>query len=64
VTGHQDGAAAAAGADVIVAPGAEAGEHGSCRATLPLVPAVADAVARYRCWRPAGSPTGEASRPR
>ena len=37
--------AAAAGADVIVAQGAEAGGHGSRRATLPLVPAVADAVA-------------------
>ena len=37
--------AAAAGADVIVAQGTEAGGHGSRRATLPLVPAVADAVA-------------------
>lgn len=32
------------GADVIVAQGAEAGGHGSTRATLPLVPAVVDAV--------------------
>jgi nitronate monooxygenase len=31
--------------DVIVAQGTEAGGHGSRRATLPLVPAVADAVA-------------------
>ena len=37
--------AAAAGADVIVAQGAEAGGHVSRRSTLPLVPAVADAVA-------------------
>src|SRR5947209_6289027 len=37
--------AAAAGADVIVAQGTEAGGHGSRRSTLPLVPAVADAVA-------------------
>ncbi|CEJ09924.1 Nitronate monooxygenase [bacterium YEK0313] len=36
--------AAAAGADVIVAQGTEAGGHGSSRATLPLVPAVVDAV--------------------
>src|SRR5690606_29908883 len=34
-----------AGADVIVAQGTEAGGHGGARATLPLVPAVADAVA-------------------
>jgi len=37
--------AAAAGADVIVAQGTEAGGHGGRRSTLPLVPAVADAVA-------------------
>jgi nitronate monooxygenase len=34
-----------AGADIIVAQGAEAGGHGCSRATLPLVPAVVDAVA-------------------
>ncbi len=34
-----------AGADFIVAQGAEAGGHGSRRATLPLVPALVDAVA-------------------
>jgi nitronate monooxygenase len=34
-----------AGADIIVAQGTEAGGHGACRATLPLVPAVVDAVA-------------------
>jgi nitronate monooxygenase len=34
-----------AGADVIVAQGTEAGGHGAGRATLPLVPAVVDAVA-------------------
>jgi nitronate monooxygenase len=34
-----------AGADVIVAQGTEAGGHASGRATLPLVPAVVDAVA-------------------
>jgi nitronate monooxygenase len=34
-----------AGADMIVAQGAEAGGHGRNRATLPLVPAVVDAVA-------------------
>jgi nitronate monooxygenase len=37
--------AAAAGADVIVAQGGEAGGHGAAQATLPLVPAVVDAVA-------------------
>ena len=36
--------AKAMGADFIVAQGAEAGGHGATRATLPLVPAVADAV--------------------
>ena len=42
-----DGArrAQAAGADLIVAQGTEAGGHGGGRATLPLVPAVVDAVA-------------------
>jgi nitronate monooxygenase len=34
-----------AGADFIVAQGTEAGGHGAARATLPLVPAVVDAVA-------------------
>ncbi len=34
-----------AGADLIVAQGAEAGGHGGSRATLPLVPAVVDLVA-------------------
>jgi len=34
-----------AGADIIVAQGTEAGGHASQRATLPLVPAVVDAVA-------------------
>lgn len=33
------------GADIIVAQGTEAGGHGAQRATLPLVPAVVDAVA-------------------
>lgn len=37
--------AVAVGADVIVAQGTEAGGHGSARSTLPLVRAVADAVA-------------------
>src|ERR671932_384744 len=42
----EDGKAAkAAGADVIVAQGTEAGGHGAERSTLPLVPAVVDAVA-------------------
>jgi len=36
--------AVADGADVIVAQGAEAGGHGGGRSTLPLVPAVVDAV--------------------
>ncbi len=42
-----DGArkAQAAGADLIVAQGTDAGGHGGGRATLPLVPAVVDAVA-------------------
>ncbi len=34
-----------AGADLIVAQGTEAGGHGGARSTLPLVPAVVDAVA-------------------
>jgi len=38
-------AARDAGADLIVAQGTEAGGHGAARATLPLVPAVVDAVA-------------------
>jgi nitronate monooxygenase len=33
------------GADIIVAQGTEAGGHGGARATLPLVPAIADAIA-------------------
>ena len=37
--------AQAAGADFVVAQGTEAGGHGAARATLPLVPAVVDAVA-------------------
>lgn len=37
--------AVAAGADMVVAQGTEAGGHGATRATLPLVPAVVDAVA-------------------
>jgi nitronate monooxygenase len=42
----QDGRAAKlAGADIIVAQGTEAGGHGAHRSTLPLVPAVVDAVA-------------------
>ena len=32
------------GADIIVAQGSEAGGHGAIRATLPLVPAIVDAV--------------------
>ena len=35
-----------AGADIIVAQGAEAGGHGEKRGTLPLVPEVADLIAR------------------
>ena len=38
-------AARAAGANIIVAQGSEAGGHGADRSTLPLVPAVVDAVA-------------------
>jgi nitronate monooxygenase len=42
----EDGRASrAAGADIIVAQGTEAGGHGADRSTLPLVPAVVDAVA-------------------
>ncbi len=42
----EDGRAAkAAGADIIVAQGTEAGGHGADQSTLPLVPAVVDAVA-------------------
>lgn len=36
--------ATASGADIIVAQGTEAGGHGGTRATMPLVPAVVDAV--------------------
>ena len=36
--------ARSAGADVIVAQGAEAGGHGAIRTTLPLVPAIVDTV--------------------
>jgi nitronate monooxygenase len=36
------------GADIIVAQGTEAGGHGAARAVLPLVPAIADAVAAAR----------------
>lgn len=36
--------AAASGADILVAQGSEAGGHAASRATLPLVPAVADAA--------------------
>jgi nitronate monooxygenase len=39
-------AALEAGAEVVVAQGAEAGGHGAVRATLPFVPAVVDRVAR------------------
>ncbi len=42
---EEGNAAKAAGADIIVAQGTEAGGHGADRSTLPLVPAVADAVA-------------------
>jgi nitronate monooxygenase len=42
---HGAGMAKEAGADIIVAQGTEAGGHASARATLPLVPAVVDAVA-------------------
>jgi nitronate monooxygenase len=38
-------AAKAAGADIILAQGTEAGGHGADRSTFPLVPAVVDAVA-------------------
>jgi nitronate monooxygenase len=42
----EDGRAArAAGADIVVAQGTEAGGHGAKRSTLPLVPAVVEAVA-------------------
>ncbi|WP_425407429.1 NAD(P)H-dependent flavin oxidoreductase [Hwanghaeella sp.] len=36
--------AAALGADIVIAQGTEAGGHGAARATLPLVPAVRDAL--------------------
>ncbi len=39
-------AALAAGADIVVAQGTEAGGHGAVRATLTLVPEVADLLAR------------------
>lgn len=42
---EEGNAAKAAGADIIVAQGTEAGGHGADRSTLPLIPAVADAVA-------------------
>jgi len=46
VQGHDETRqAVAAGADLIVAQGTEAGGHGGTRATFPLVPVIADAVA-------------------
>ncbi|MBN9041941.1 MAG: hypothetical protein BGP05_08665 [Rhizobiales bacterium 62-47] len=39
--------AVADGADIIVAQGTEAGGHGSVRSTLPLIPAVVDAVGQH-----------------
>lgn len=45
-TRHDAELALDAGADVIVAQGAEAGGHGQSRATLTLVPEVADLIAR------------------
>ena len=56
--------AAGCGVDIVVAQGWEAGGHvwGGV-ATLPLVPAVVDAVARYRSLRPVGLATLEESRP-
>ena len=54
----------AAGVDVIVAQGYEAGGHTGYIATLALVPQVVDAVAPSRSWRRAGSPTGGRSPPR
>jgi len=41
---HQARDAAANGADILVAQGAEAGGHGISRSTFPFVPAVADAL--------------------
>ena len=53
-----------AGADLIVAEGTEAGGHGGSRATLPLVPAVVDAVAQFRWWPPAVLPMAADWQPR
>ena len=56
--------AIACGADVIVAQGTEAGGHGGTRATLTLVPEIADLMPNGRprlcCALPAALPMGEA----
>ena len=52
--------AAKAGADVIVAQGSEGGGHVGWMASMPLIPMVVDAVARFRCSPPAGLPTAAA----
>jgi nitronate monooxygenase len=58
--------APAAGADIIVAQGGEAGGHGGNRATLPFVPEVADILARRAptAMAAAALPTGAALPPR
>lgn len=49
-----------AGANLIVAEGTEAGGHGGARATLPLVPAVIDAVTPTPVVAAGASPTAAA----
>ena len=55
-------AAKAAGADIIVAQGTEAGGHGADRSTPSLVPAVVDAVAPTPVLAAGGTPTDAAWR--
>lgn len=52
-----------AGADIVVAQATEGGGHGGGRATLPLVPAVVDAVAPTPVVAAGGTPTAAAWRP-
>jgi nitronate monooxygenase len=47
-----------AGADIIVAQGTEAGGHGAQRSTMPLVPAVVDAVAARKPGTPVAAAGG------
>ncbi len=57
-----DAAAAEAGADVLIAQGAEAGGNAGWVWTMVLVPAVVDVAGDVPVVAPGGSPTAAASR--